>query len=146
MRMQDRAAKLELIERSLERAAETVGDITAPLMARFYAAHPAAEASFEHHGLGKRALLEAEMVGNVLYCLMTWFERPEEIRIILYDSIPHHQETLKVEPGWYEGMLWAGIDLIEDTLPEDADDERAVWEEMRAGLAETIAKARSFIG
>ena len=53
--MQDRAAKLELIERSLERAAETVGDITAPLMARFYAAHPAAEASFEHHGLGKHA-------------------------------------------------------------------------------------------
>ena len=144
--MQDRAAKLELIERSLERAAETVGDITAPLMARFYAAHPAAEASFEHHGLGKRALLEAEMVGNVLYCLMTWFERPEEIRIILYDSIPHHQETLKVEPGWYEGMLWAGIDLIEETLPEDAADERAAWAAMRAGLAETIAKARTFIG
>jgi hypothetical protein len=146
MKMQDRAAKLALVERSLERAAGAIGDITAPLMARFYAAHPAAEASFEHHGLGKRALLEAEMVGNVLYCLMTWFERPEEIRIILYDSVPHHQETLKVEAGWYEGMLWAGIELIEETLPLDAADERAAWEEMRAGLAETIAKARSFIG
>lgn len=144
--MQDRQANLALIERSLERAGEAIGDITAPLMARFYAAHPAAQASFEHHGLGKRALLEAEMVGNVLYCLMTWFERPEEIRIILYDSIPHHQETLKVEAGWYEGMLWAGIDLIEETLPEDVADERAAWEAMRAGLAETIAKARSFIG
>ena len=144
--MHDRQANLALIERSLERAGEAIGDITAPLMARFYAAHPAAQASFEHHGLGKRALLEAEMVGNVLYCLMTWFERPEEIRIILYDSIPHHQETLKVEAGWYEGMLWAGIDLIEDILPEDADDERAAWAAMRAGLAETIAKARSFIG
>lgn len=144
--MQDRQAKLALVEKSLERAAEAIGDITAPLMARFYAVYPAAEASFEHHGLGKRALLEAEMVGNVLYCLMTWFERPEEIRIILYDSVPHHQETLKVEAGWYEGMLWAGIDLFEETLPEHAADERAVWEEMRSGLAETIAKARSFIG
>ena len=144
--MQDRQAKLALVEKSLERAAGAVGDITAPLMARFYAAHPAAEASFEHHGLGKRALLEAEMVGNVLYCLMTWFERPEEIRIILYDSIPHHQETLKVDAGWYQGMLWAGIELIEATLPEEAVDERAAWEAMRVGLAETIAKARSFIG
>lgn len=144
--MEERQAQLAQVERSLERAAEAIGDITAPLMARFYAAHPAAEESFEHHGLGKRTLLEAEMVGNVLYCLMTWFERPEEIRIILYDSIPHHQETLKVEPGWYEGMLWAGIDLIEDTLPGDAADERAAWAAMRAGLAETIAKARSFIG
>lgn len=144
--MQDRQANLALIERSLERAADALGDITAPLMARFYAAHPAAQASFEHHGLGKRALLEAEMVGNVLYCLMTWFERPEEIRIILYDSIPHHQETLKVEAGWYQGMLLAGIDLIEETLPDNAADERATWEAMRSGLAETIAKARSFIG
>ena len=144
--MQDRQANLALIERSLERAGEAIGDITAPLMARFYAAHPAAQASFELHGLGKRALLEAEMVGNVLYCLMTWFERPEEIRIILYDSVPHHQETLKVDASWYEGMLWAGIDLIEETLPEDAADERAAWEAMRAGFAETITKARSFIG
>ena len=144
--MQDRQAKLALVERSLERAADAVGDITAPLMARFYAAHPAAQASFEHHGLGKRALLEAEMVGNVLYCLMTWFERPEEIRIILYDSVPHHQETLKVDASWYEGMLYTGIDLIEETLPDDVADERAAWETMRAGLAETIAKARSFIG
>lgn len=144
--MQDRQAKLALIERSLERAADALGDITAPLMARFYAAHPAAQASFEHHGLGKRALLEAEMVGNVLYCLMTWFERPEEIRIILYDSVPHHQETLKVDASWYEGMLWAGIDLIEETLPKDAADERAAWEAMRTGLSETLAKARSFIG
>ena len=142
----DRQAKLALIEHSLEREADALGDITAPLMARFYADHPAAEASFEHHGLGKRALLEAEMVGNVLYCLMTWFERPEEIRIILYDSVPHHQETLKVEPDWYEGMLYTGIDLIEATLPDDADDERAAWAAMRAGFAETIARARSFIG
>lgn len=144
--MEDRQAKLALVERSLERAADALGDITAPLMTRYYAAYPAAEASFEHHGLGRRALLEAEMVGNVLYCLMTWFERPEEIRIILYDSIPHHAETLKVEAGWYEGMLWAGIELIEDTLPEDAADERTAWAEMRAGMEEAIARARSFIG
>lgn len=143
--MQGNAEKLALVECSLERAADALGDITAPLMARFYAAHPAAQASFDHHGLGKRDLLEAEMVGNVLYCLMTWFERPEEIRIILFDSVPHHLETLKVEPDWYQGMLDAGIDLIAETLPASAADERAVWAEMRSGLAEAIARARSFI-
>lgn len=144
--MDDRQAKRALVERGLERAGEAIGDITAPLMARFYAAFPDAEASFDHHGLGRRALLEAEMAGNVVYYLMTWFERPEEIRIILYDSIPHHAETLKVGADWYGGMIWAGIDLIEATLPEDAADERAAWAEMRAGMAEAIAKARSFIG
>lgn len=143
--MHGNATQLALVERSLERAGDALGDITAPLMARFYAAHPAAQASFEHHGLGKRDLLEAEMVGNVLYCLMTWFERPEEIRIILYDSVPHHQETLKVQPDWYEDMLYAGIDLIETTLPANAHDERAAWAAMRAGFAETIARARGFI-
>lgn len=144
--MQGNAAKRALVERSLERAGDMLGDITQPLIDRFYAAYPAAQASFEHHGLGKRGLLEAEMVGNVLYCLMIWFERPEEIRIILYDSVPHHQETLKVEADWYEGMLYAGIDLIESILPEDATDERAAWQAMRAGFAETIRRARSFIG
>ena len=73
--MDDRQAKRALVERGLERAGEAIGDITAPLMARFYAAFPDAEASFDHHGLGRRALLEAEMVGNVVYYLMTWFER-----------------------------------------------------------------------
>ena len=139
-------AKLHLLEAGLTRAAETLGDVTVPVISAFYARYPDAQASFRHHSPANPASLEAEMVGNVLYCLMTWFERPEEIRIILYDSVPHHQETLKVDPGWYEGMLWAGIELIEETLPPDAADERAAWEAMRVGLAETIAKARSFIG
>ena len=72
--MDDRQAKRALVERGLERAGDAIGDITAPLMERFYAAFPDAEASFDHHGLGRRALLEAEMVGNVAYCLMTWFD------------------------------------------------------------------------
>lgn len=141
--MQTAPTKQQLVERSLERAAEQLGDITAPLMARYYASFPVAKASFTHHGLGRRDLLETEMVGNVLYCLMTWFERPEEIRIILYDSVPHHADTLKVGADWYRGMLDAGIDLIEETLPEDATDERAAWAEMRAGLAEAIARAQA---
>jgi hypothetical protein len=74
---------------------------------------------------------------------MTWFERPEEIRIILYDSVPHHADTLKVGADWYQGMLWAGIGLIEETLPAGAADERAAWEEMRAGLSEAIEKAQA---
>ncbi|MBK8375000.1 hypothetical protein [Sphingorhabdus sp.] len=135
--------KQQLVERSLERAADILGDITAPLMARYYAAHPAAADSFAHHGLGRRDLLEAEMVGNVLYCLMTWFERPEEIRIIFYDSVPHHADTLKVGADWYGGMLDTGIALIEETLPTDAADERAAWAEMRDGMAAAIARAQT---
>ena len=140
--MTDAPTKQQLVERSLERAADILGDITAPLIAQYYAAHPAAAYSFAHHGLGRRDLLEAEMVGNVLYCLMTWFERPEEIRIIFYDSVPHHADTLKGEADSYRGMLDTGIALIEDTLPTDAADERAAWAEMRDGIAAAIARAQ----
>jgi hypothetical protein len=44
--MDDRQAKRALVERGLERAGDAIGDITAPLMERFYAAFPDAEASF----------------------------------------------------------------------------------------------------
>jgi len=43
--------KSMLLENSLERAAERLGDITEPVMNRYYASHPEARASFNEHGL-----------------------------------------------------------------------------------------------
>ena len=69
------------IEARLERAAEVLGDLTAPVMAEFYCRYPDARASFAHHSPHNPARLEAEMVGNTLYYVMTWFESPTEARI-----------------------------------------------------------------
>jgi len=127
-------ARRELIEQGLERAAEALGDITAPVMAAFYARFPDARASFAHHASHNPERLEAEMVDNALYCAMTWFERRSEIEIIFDQSVPHHQHTLKIRPEWYGGLIAAMLDVLEPTVPMDAVDERAAWAALREGL------------
>ena len=51
----------ELAQRSLERLAELGGDVTRPVLDAYYARHPDARASFEHHGLGHTAELEGRI-------------------------------------------------------------------------------------
>lgn len=137
-----KAEKIALIETSLLRAAEILGDLKEPVMTRFYRQYPQALAVFEHLACGDRQRLEAMMIDNVLYCIMQWFERPEEIRIILYSSVPHHEATLKVDADWYEALLAAGVDLIADTVPADAEQELALWSEMRSGFSAAMSIAR----
>lgn len=143
--MTDRAEKLELLDRSLMRAAEAVGDITPLVMARYYARHPRAAASFEHHGQGRTAALEGEMVENCLYCLMHCMDRPTEIEILLENSVPHHHFTLEVPLDWYQGLVDATIDVIAKTVPADAGDERALWEEIRRRLSGVFAGCRALL-
>src|SRR3546814_15397449 len=78
-----RAEKMAVRDRGLTRAAEAIGDVTPAVMALYYARYPEAAASFEHHGLGKTAALEGEMVENCLYCLMHCIDRRGEIDILL---------------------------------------------------------------
>src|SRR5690606_24306823 len=92
----------------------------------------------EHHGLGDRRKLEALMVENVVYALMNWLGREEQLRIELRDSVPHHEETLKVPPGWYRALVEAVIEVIARTVPADATAERALLTRIGAELAEAI--------
>ncbi len=132
-----------LLDASLERAAEMLGDITAPTMTRFYVAYPEAREAFEHHGLGKRQALEAEMVDRALYWAMNWLERPNEISIQLVSSVPHHQETLQIALPWYRGLLEAVIDVIIGTIPEDKPAELALWRKIRGELGQLIEASKS---
>lgn len=101
----DPAAKHDLLERGLERAAECLGDVTGPVMAAFYEQFPEAQATFDRLSPGNRARLEGEMVAQTIYCLMTWFKFPGEVEGVLMTSVPHHEQTLEVRPDWYEGLL-----------------------------------------
>ncbi|HEX4847144.1 MAG TPA: hypothetical protein VFV30_03285 [Novosphingobium sp.] len=133
--------RLAVIEAGLERAAETLGDVTAPVMAEFYRRHPDARASFAHHMPANPASLEAEMVGNTLYYVMTWFEKPAEARIAFDSSVPHHRVALGVPPDWYRGFIEAFLDVVEPAaVASDAD--RAVWQALRAGLVDLVERNR----
>ncbi len=138
----DKAQKLAIVETSLERAAEQLGDISTPVMERYYLAFPDAQTSFEEHGLGNTAGLEAEMLDSVLYCLMNWLDRPEEIRIMFGSTVPHHEDALHVRYEWFSGLVAAAYDIIVETIPHDQAGELEVWQEIGTELQRTIAEAR----
>jgi hypothetical protein len=112
-------AKQAAIEARLERAAEALGDLTVPVMAEYYRRYPDARASFVHHAPHGPERLEAEMVGNTLYYVMTWFEAPIEARI-----------------------YFALIDVIELGVPALDAAEQAAWDEMRAALVGLVERNR----
>lgn len=131
-----------LLNASLERAGEMCGDITEPAMARFYKAYAQARRLFDLHGVQGRARLEAEMVGNVLYWAMIWPERRVEVATGLADSVPHHEEVLKVPVALFRGLTETVIDLIVETIPPDATAELALWRQLRAELGEAIESSK----
>jgi hypothetical protein len=130
------------IEARLERAAEVIGDLTDPVMQRFYADWPDARASFAHHAPHNPAKLEAEMVGNTLYYVMTWFESPVEARIYFDTSVPHHRVALDVPPDWFRGMIEALVDVVEAAVPARNASEAEAWHEMRAALVGLVERNR----
>jgi hypothetical protein len=132
-----------LLDTGLERAAEVLGDITAPVMTRFYATCPEARTAFEHHGPGNPEKLEAEMVQNALYWTMSWLDRESEIRVHLGGSVPHHEDTLYVRPTWYRGLVEAVADVIAETIPADRPDELEIWREIRSGLGRAVDQSKS---
>ena len=139
----NREQKLALVEKSLERTADQLGDITNAVISRYYALHPDARASFAEHGLGNAVKLETEMVDSVLYCLMNWIDRPEEIRIMFGSTVPHHEETLHVHIDWFSGLVDAAVQIILETVPEYRTDEQAVWTDIHRELIRLIGDAQN---
>lgn len=138
------ADKRALLESSLERAAEEIGDITKPVMDLYYQRFPNSREAFERLWPGRRDTLEGEMTERTLYCLMQWFDSPGEIEIMLMGSVPHHNATLQVRPEWFAGFIDATADVITATIPADRGDEQAVWQELRAELQELVDQSAGY--
>ncbi len=132
---------LELVEATLTRAAELLGDITPRTIEELYRRFPEMEASFEHHGLGKKTQLEADMVKNSLYCLMDWNADPSGVEVVLANSVPHHHYTLNVPPAWYAGLLQVTADVIGDPIPDEASEERRAWETLTEQLRNVLKES-----
>ncbi len=127
----ERSALLNAI---LERAAEQLGDITPQVMKRYYAKLPEASTHFDYYGHDSHQRLEGDMVEQVLYCLMEWHDSPGEIEILLGSTIPHHLETLKVEPRAFSELIEAVCTIIRNTIPAENTGECAVWDALRSEL------------
>jgi hemoglobin-like flavoprotein len=134
----DPATRQALLERGLDRAAERLGDVTGPVMAEFYQRFPEAQAAFDRLSLGNPAKLEGEMVAQALYCLMTWFEYPGEVKGVLMSSVPHHKQTLEVRPEWYEGLLASSCAVLGACAAEDT---HQVWRDVESELRDFIRDA-----
>lgn len=130
------------IDARLERYAESVGDPTAAVMARFYERHPDARASFAHHSPHNPASLEAEMVGNTLYYLMSLFESPLETKIYFDTSVPHHRVALNVPPDWFRDFIELTIDEIEGATAAVDEGEARAWADLREGLVALVERNR----
>ena len=130
-----------MIEQSLMRAAEEIGDIAPAVMARFYERFAAARDVFAQHGTPSPDQLEGRMVENVLYCMLHWLESPGEIRTLLWDSVPHHAQSLGIPPEHFVGFLVAVAQVIGDRIPADQDEERRCWGLLEAELRAAIEQA-----
>lgn len=136
--------KQQLLNCSLERAAEVLGDITAPVYALYYARCPEARLRFaEFHPDGPERL-EGSMVEQALYCLMHWFEAPGEVEIVLIGTIPHHVETLGVTVELFSCLITAVCDTVVATVPAQAADERSVWRELHTDLMRVCAESAKY--
>lgn len=131
----------DLLEGILQRAADRLGDLRPAVMARFYGRFPAARAIFETESAGHREKLEGDMVEQTLYCLMTWVERPTEIRIVLQSTVPHHEAALHVPESLFGGFVDAVVETIASTIPDEAAREQALLASIQAGLHQATAEA-----
>jgi hypothetical protein len=130
------------IEARLERAAEAIGDLTEPVMAEYYRRFPAARASFAHHSPHNPGKLEAEMVGNTLFYVMSWYTDPIAAQIYFDSSVPHHRVALDVPPDWFRGMIEVLIDVIEAAVPPLNSGEVAAWKDVRNSLVGLVERNR----
>jgi hypothetical protein len=133
----------DLLDRILQRAADRLGDLRPDVMARFYARFPEAPALFETESAGHREVLEGQMVEQTLYCLMTWVERPVEVRIVLQSTVPHHEAALHASDRLFTGFLDAVVETIAGTIPAEAGAERDLLAAIHAALRRETSGAAS---
>jgi hypothetical protein len=132
--------KLEILNQSLEKAAEELGDINRLVLSRYYEAYPEAEKAFNRLSFENRATrsrMENSMIDSVLYCFMTWFEHPKEVDLTLQGAALQHTET-KIPLTIVIGLLETTADVILSTIDRDDTDARSIWQELQTNLIEII--------
>lgn len=136
--------KKALLYSSLERAAEHLGDITPQVMALYYERYPDARQRFDELNNRGRLRLEGEMVEQVLYCLMTWYDSSGGIESILVNTIPHHVDTLNVRPQLFSELITAVCDTVTVTIPLHETGELSVWRKLHETMKSLVEEGARF--
>lgn len=137
----NKIADADLIDRCLEFTAEQYGDLHPPVLEKYYERLPGAKAELERHD--NSGELQHSMVEQALYCLMTWFVRPMEVQIVLRDTVPHHIQTLDVPLRYFEGLMNAFLDVVEEAVPLKAEAELKTLNKLRKEIQLTLQEAAS---
>ena len=83
------------------------------------------------------------MVSESIYLLLRWVEEPAAVRIDQASTIVHHNDTLKVGPRWYMGLIDAVVAIVLETVPAQASPEREAWLAIRSEIAAFVDSLRS---
>lgn len=134
---QSKEENIKLMEQVLEYAAENVGDVTPIIIERYYKRYPEGKEAFKDHGFDRHMQVAQEMVDSALYCVMSWIERPREIKSIISDTVPHHR-SLKIPDELLESLLDVTYEVLNSGLPTSAEKEKLL-------LANTVEDLRNEI-
>lgn len=132
-----------LAHQTLERAAETIGDVTQPAMDLFFERFPEGRSLFTAHASATVGNLEGQMVESVVFYILQWIEQPGEVRMALGQSAWHHFGSLGVEPAHFEGLIDSVHEVIGNTIPLAEKDELDAWMSISASLKDICAAAWS---
>lgn len=130
----------ELLESILQRAADELGDITTRVMALHYSRQPRAQAVFSEQASGELSQLEANMVDQALYCLMTWLDRPAEVEVMYMDAVSHHQ-YLGIPLSVFIDLQTAVVEVVAGVIRESETEARRLMQRVAAGLVGAIENA-----
>lgn len=132
--------KLEILNQTLEAAADELGDINQLVLSRYYSAFPEAEKEFDRlsfDNINTRARMESSMIDSVLYCFMAWFEYPKEVDLTLQGAALQHTET-RIPLRLVSGLLRVTAEVIMSTIPANNNEAREVWEELQVNLIDIM--------
>ncbi len=130
----------EEIDQLFSELADDMGDIVPPVMERFYEACPEGKALFADHAGADLQQLEGSMVEQALFCLLSWYEAPDEIEIVLKYSLPHHVHTLNVPYTVFRTFFLALFEEV-DAHVQKVKVESGAWTDLKSKLLEALDSA-----
>jgi hypothetical protein len=122
------------IEEILEIAAERLGDPTEAIFERVRRNLGVPSLRFFETWPADVPKLKGMMVEEAIFCIMNWRTTRAEIEIILVNTIPHHCETLQLEPAVFISLLEASFDVLGEAAHDASGAAKAAWGNLRTDL------------
>ena len=130
----------DLVNASLETAAEIAGDITPAIYQRYFASCPGSEALMSHID----DLVQAKMMAEV-YRLVMLPSYEDEAGYLNFE-VDNHALAYSVEPHMYGNLLYALMDTVAEALGGRwTPDHKQAWDDrLEALLGEIDGRVKAF--